>query len=181
MSKPGSYSAFLLGINIGPHRRVSMEALKKVCTTMGFTNVRTVLASGNVVFDAPAQPLAVLEGALEAQLQQTFGFDIGVIARPGADLQQMVAASPFNDIPPAKDTHCLVTFYTNPPQAPLSTGLMQGRNGRSFRILSISYGAVFSVTEQGTSTPDVMAELTKILGKKITTRNWRTLERLAQC
>lgn len=55
MSKSTSdtYAAFLLGINIGPHKRVPMSELKKMCERMGFENVRTLLASGNVVFDAP--------------------------------------------------------------------------------------------------------------------------------
>ena len=55
-----SYAALLLGINIGPHKRMPMGELKKMCECMGFANVRTLLASGNVIFDAPARSTETL-------------------------------------------------------------------------------------------------------------------------
>jgi uncharacterized protein (DUF1697 family) len=94
MSKSNTYVAFLLGINIGPHKRVAMGELKKMCERMGFSNVRTLLASGNVIFDAPGKSVDVLVSVLEAQLKKTFGFDVGVIVRTMVDIQKMIDVNP---------------------------------------------------------------------------------------
>ena len=50
------YAAFLRGINVGGHKTVPMEGLKKTFASLGFQNVKTLLASGNILFDAPRQP-----------------------------------------------------------------------------------------------------------------------------
>ena len=44
------YAAFLRGINVGGNNIIKMEELKKVFESMGFLNVKTILASGNVLF-----------------------------------------------------------------------------------------------------------------------------------
>ena len=52
---PSAIIAFLRGINVGGHKKVPMAALKKAFEAMGFRDVRTVLASGNVIFEAPGK------------------------------------------------------------------------------------------------------------------------------
>lgn len=173
-----TYVAFLLGINIGPHKRVPMSELKKICERMGFENVRILLASGNVVFDAPKKSTDTIARELEAQLKKTFGFEVGVIVCTIADIQKMIDANPFKKIDATKNIR-YVTFYTEQPKEKIPTGKIQDKKGNLFSILSVSNNAVFSVKELGTS-PDLMNVLGNMLGKKITTRNWNTIEKLIQ-
>lgn len=176
-----TYAAFLLGINIGPHKRVSMGELKKMCERMGFENVRTLLASGNVVFDAQKKNTSELAYELETKLKKKFGFEVCVIVRTMADIQKMIDVNPFKKINVTRNTLRYVTFYTEQPREKVPTGQIQDKKGNPFRILSVSDDAVFSVRELGaSSTPDMMTVLGKILGKKITTRNWNTIEKLVQ-
>jgi uncharacterized protein (DUF1697 family) len=179
MSNSTTYAAFLLGINIGPHKRVPMGELKKMCERMGFSNVRTLLASGNVVFGAPKKNADTLARDLEAQLKETFGFEVGVIVCTMADIQKMIDANPFKKIKETKNAIRYVTFYTAQPKEKIPTGEIRDKKGSPFRILSVSDSAVFSVRELGVfDTPDIMSVLGKMLGKKITTRNWNTIEKL---
>lgn len=179
-STSNTYAAFLLGINIGSHKRVAMSELKKMCERMGFENVHTLLASGNVVFEAPKKSVDTLAHELEMQLKKTFGFEVGVIVRTIADIQKMIDATPFKNIDATKHIRYVI-FYTEQPKEKILAGKIQDKKGNSFRILSVSDNAVFSARElDASATPDIMSVLGKMLGKKITTRNWNTIEKLIQ-
>ena len=74
-----SYAAFLRGINVGGHKTVPMEKLKKAFEALRFKNVQTLLASGNVVFETQALSTAALEQMIEEKLKKIFGHEIGVL------------------------------------------------------------------------------------------------------
>ncbi|MGH8103125.1 MAG: DUF1697 domain-containing protein, partial [bacterium] len=59
-SRTSKYVAFLRGINVGGHKPVRMEDLRKALGSLGFKNVRTILASGNVIFHTSWQPADAL-------------------------------------------------------------------------------------------------------------------------
>jgi uncharacterized protein (DUF1697 family) len=86
------YAAFLRGVNLGK-RTVKSAELKAAFEAMGFTEVKTLLASGNVLFDAKASK--GLKGKIEAGLKEAFGFDVPVVLRSLDELKAMVAANPF--------------------------------------------------------------------------------------
>lgn len=175
------YVAFLLGINVGT-RVVKMAELKALMEKLGYTDVRTVVASGNVRFGAglPAQAgkatPAALEKKLEAAYEKKFGFKISVIVRTVGELEKMYKAAPFKKVKVTKNTRRYVTFLADKPKAPLKAGKVAD----GYRILKVTPGEVFSVLELNPKmvTPDVMKLLGVAYGKRITTRNWNTIEKL---
>ena len=92
------YAAFLRGINVGGKRSIKMAELRTAFAAQGSTNVKTVLASGNVLFDTAEMDAAVLCEAIEQHLKQEFGHKIFVLLRTVAELQCLVAANPFKEI-----------------------------------------------------------------------------------
>lgn len=176
----GKYAAFLLGVNIGPHKRVPMKDLRDMFECMGFGNVRTLLASGNVLFDSPGKNAAALAGELEEQLKKTFGFEVGVIVRPIADIKKMIDADPFKKVRVTKDVRLYVTFYTGEPQKKIALPYKaEDEEGGVFRIVNVSGNVVYSVVTLGESgTTEAMNILKKLFGRKITTRNWNTVKKL---
>ena len=74
--------ALLRAINVG-RRRVKMDALRDAFTDLGLTQVATVLASGNVVFDHEGDDLAALEARLTHHLGSTLGFEVPTMLRSG--------------------------------------------------------------------------------------------------
>jgi uncharacterized protein (DUF1697 family) len=86
------YAAFLRGVNLGK-RTVKSAELKAAFEAMGFTEVKTLLASGNVLFDAKTSK--GLKAKIEAGLKEQFGFDVPIVLRSLDELKAMVKANPF--------------------------------------------------------------------------------------
>lgn len=78
------YVAFLRAINVGGHI-VKMDQLKKLFEKMGFTNVETFIASGNVIFDAKNAS----EAKIEAALQDALGYEVRTFLRTPAQLARI--------------------------------------------------------------------------------------------
>jgi uncharacterized protein (DUF1697 family) len=170
------YVAFLLGINLGT-RSIKMADLKALMEKEGYKNVRTVIASGNVVFDAPKQKPGSLSMRLETVYEKKFGFKIGVIVRTMGEIEKMLSAKPFKSVKVTKDIRRYVTF--------LSETAPKGERARSvvsaFKILKVSPYEVYTVLDLSlvAKTPDVMKYLGATFGKKTTMRNWNTIEKIA--
>lgn len=147
------YVALIRGV--GPENpNMHGEKLKAFFETLGFTNVTTLLSSGNVIFESDTTNNKALETHIEENLPKLFGFSRATIVRSYTELKKMVAADPFKaaeDIPTARLN---VTF------------LKKG-------------GEVFSTIDTVTvGTVKVMASLEKEHGKDITTRTWKTVGRI---
>lgn len=71
--------AFLRGINVGGHNQLKMEDLRREFAAWGFQNVKTLLASGNVIFDAQDTDPDALSAILRKRINETFGKEISVI------------------------------------------------------------------------------------------------------
>ena len=72
-----------------------MDALRGLCEPLGLANPRTLLQSGNLVFESSAKDMAKLAKRIEQALEQTFGFHSDVILRTAAEMRQVVEANPF--------------------------------------------------------------------------------------
>lgn len=113
MADTARWIALLRGINIS-NRRVRMEALREAFEDLGFADVSTFIASGNVVFQADGERDG-LRARIEPHLEKLLGFPAPVYLRTPAELRRLVARRPFGDVP---DKQVQVAFL----QAPLSAG-----------------------------------------------------------
>jgi uncharacterized protein (DUF1697 family) len=178
MSAPAAtnaYVAFLRGINVGGNRKIEMADLRRVLAEAGFTKIKTILASGNVLFETSETDVNSLQRAIEENLQRAFTHNISVILRSREQIQALVEANPFQGIEVTPQTRLYVTFL---PEAPYKTvPLHDIATERNFQILKVDHGEVISVLtlmpEFGTV--DSMEIIEKEFGKKVTTRNWNTI------
>ena len=90
------YAAFLRGVNLGPHRRVSSADLKRAFAGMGFEDVGTFRASGNVVFDGASGPANKLKARVEEGLLEAIGFEIIVFLRSADEVRAIAEHKPFD-------------------------------------------------------------------------------------
>lgn len=88
------YVAFLRAINVGGHT-VKMDHLRTLFLDMGFSNVETFIASGNVIFDSPSRAPGVLERKIEAGLFEDLGYKVATFIRSTNELAQMNEYQPF--------------------------------------------------------------------------------------
>src|SRR5690554_5405611 len=137
--------AFLRGINVGGHHKVPMAELKSTLASMGFSEIKTLLNSGNVVFETNPTEITALEEQMADVLEKNFGFPIPVLVKKLEDIQRLVAKKPFNDIDVHKDIRLYVTFLKNTPKDSLN--LPWNSPDRSYQILSSDDKMLLSVLD----------------------------------
>jgi uncharacterized protein (DUF1697 family) len=89
-----TYVALLRGINVGGKNKIKMADLKACMEALGFQDVRTYIQSGNVIFRTGERSRARLIKQIEAALAETFGYDLPVVVRSAAEMQEIVAKAP---------------------------------------------------------------------------------------
>jgi uncharacterized protein (DUF1697 family) len=113
------WAAMLRGINLGKRQLKSAE-LKQVIENMGFTQVKTIVASGNVVFEAGDATAEQLEQDIHAALEKATGLKSDVFVRNRADLETLVTDNPYPEVARDRPSQLVVTFHRDPvPQEPL--------------------------------------------------------------
>lgn len=155
-----------------------MAELKKLFESMGFQGVRTILNSGNVLFQAGGAPTKTLGDKIEKEIEKAFGHKVAVILRTIPEIQEIADSDPFKKVKVTPDTRLYITFLSDQPAANLK--LPYEASQKDFKILSIQDGAVFSVVtlKPNRGTTEAMADLEKQFGKRITTRNWNTITKM---
>ena len=172
------YVAFLRGINVGGHHKVPMADLKETFKEMGLNPIKTVLNSGNILFEAGDESTEALEKSIEIQLEKSFGFSIPTVIRTQVNIQDIIATDPFKDIPVHKDIRLYVTFIKNPITKPFDFPKVS--DDGYFKIIGLGDKVVYSVLDVSkVKTTNAMEVLGKMFGKNITTRNWNTLLKIA--
>jgi uncharacterized protein (DUF1697 family) len=167
------YAAFLRGVM---PVNATMPDLKRAFETAGFTEVTTLLSSGNVVFTVPAASSASLERRAEAAMTKRLGHAFLTIVRPVARLRKLIAADPYSRFEIAPDAKRIVTFLRKIPSTMPTLPLE--RDGVS--ILAAQGTEVFSAYRPNPKGPVFMTLLQKTFGNEQTTRTWQTVQRVAR-
>jgi uncharacterized protein (DUF1697 family) len=153
---------------------VKMDVLKRAFEELGFENVQTVLATGNVVFEAEAVDVA----SIEEKLEQACGFAVPTIIRTMAEVRAIAGLKPFKDIVVSVGTRLYVTFLYESTKKPLR--ISPEIKKEDFEIIAQTSGEVFSVLslQHTFRTTNAMKILGDMYGKNITTRSWNTVYRI---
>jgi uncharacterized protein (DUF1697 family) len=167
---PKRYAAFLRGVS---PMNAKMPELKRCFEAAGFTDVKTLLSSGNVVFSARATPEASLERKIEAALKKRLGNAFLTIVRSVDALRAILASDPYGPLP--ADAKRVVTFLRDPPRAKPELPIeLDGA-----RILRVEGREAFSAYVPGLHGPVFMTLIEKTFGKDVTTRTWDTVKKAA--
>ncbi len=170
------YAAFLRAVNVGG-RTVRMGELAQRITALGYANVSTFIASGNVLLDAPGKNPDTIARHLERELVKWLGFPVATMVRPFAHLETMVKANPFKGVRRARDSKLYVTFlWEEPLVAPKLPIVSPGEGMKVFRVIEREAYS-FSIRVEGKfGAPNIE----KALGVPATTRNWNTILRMTK-
>jgi len=167
------YAAFLRGV--GP-MNAKMPQLKKAFEAAGFTDVKTVRSSGNVVFSAPAAPEAALERKAEAAMKKHLGSPFLTIVRRIDALQKILASDPYQRFRLESGAQRVVTFVRGKPRGRLRLPLeLDGA-----RILRIEDGEVFTAYVPSPRGAVFMGLIERTFGKEVTTRTWDTVRTVVE-
>jgi uncharacterized protein (DUF1697 family) len=109
------YVALLRAINVGGHT-VKMDHLRSLFEALGFANVETFIASGNVIFDSKSSNPKALERKIEKHLLVSLGYEVATFLRATSELKAVAAYKPFSDSELNKQGHTLyIGFVANSP------------------------------------------------------------------
>jgi uncharacterized protein (DUF1697 family) len=164
----GSFVALLRAVNVGGTGKLPMSDLKALCEEIGFTAVRTYIASGNVVF-ASRKSEAAIKSALEKRLATHAGKPLGVMVRNAADMAQVLADNPFPKLAPNRTM--AIFLDRAPPKDALS-----GIRGRKDELIELGHREIYVHYGDGMGKSKLVIPAAK-LG---TARNMNTVAVLAR-
>ena len=169
------YIALLRGINVGKAKRVAMADLRALMEGLGHVNVRTLLNSGNAVFDATSGTPAGHAAALKAAILAGAGVDCEVIVKTAAELAAAIAEHPLRA--QADDAARLLVMFTQ-DAAPLAALAALEGDDWAPEAFAVSAHAAWLWCADGV----IESRISKAVGKRLktsgTARNWATVEKL---
>jgi uncharacterized protein (DUF1697 family) len=170
--------SLLRGVNLGAHRRLKMDDLRKVYDSLGLQNVQTLLQSGNVVFTT-TKPVTRLAERIEDTIEKTFGFHSDVILRTTAELREVIAKNPFAKRPGMEPSKFLVWFLAGDPGPEAREKVLQIKTDPE--ELRIADRELYIYYTAGMARPKIpMALIERTLKTVGTGRNWNTVTKLLE-
>lgn len=173
--RQGRQVALLRGINVGRAKRVAMADLRALVESLGYTDVRTLLNSGNVVFTAPGVAPGDAAARIEEALPERVGFSARVTVLTAAELAAAVAENPLLEV--ANDpTRLFVAVLTNQADRRRLEPLLQ--QDWAPEVLALGTRVAFIWCPEGLLAGQLPEAVGKALGDAVTTRNWATVTKL---
>jgi uncharacterized protein (DUF1697 family) len=171
-----AYAVLLRGVNVGKGNRLPMAEFRALLEELGFSDVRTLLNSGNAVFTTPrARKPELIAKAIYDALAERFGFAVDVVVKSKEELDQIVDG---NVLAAGCDdpSRLLVVFTQNlsllPPLAALASLAAEGER------LLVRPQAAYLHCAQGILESKIGNALVGKTGRGLTTRNWATVLKL---
>ncbi len=134
-----TWIALLRAVNVGGTGKLPMAELRAMCQVAGFKDVRSYIASGNVVLTGMSLEKQV-QSTLEGMLEKYAGKPVGVLVRTGAEMAEVLAANPFPDAAPNRT----VAIFLNTPPPTDALAAIRGRSNEDIalgkREIYVHYG-----------------------------------------
>ena len=173
-----TYVAMLRAVNIGQHQRVGMAELRKFTEGLGYARVRTLLASGNLVFDGPLIPGPRVERRLEEGAERELGLRTPFLVRTAAEVADCIRHNPLPKAAAEDPGHLVVVFLRNEPAPAAWSSLAAAIRGPEVVRGWGKHAFIHYAGGIGTSRL-TGAVIDRNLGTIGTGRNWNTVGKLA--
>lgn len=166
--------ALFRGLNVGNAKRVAMADLRALFERLGFTNVRTLLNSGNVVYSTDV-PAAEAKRRIEHGIETELGVSSLATIVTGAELDQILADPPLAEIATNPSRH-QIAFLADASNAGKLEPLLK-KDWGSERI-TIGRRVAYLWCPDGLATSELMEAVGRALGKGVTVRTWGTCQKI---
>jgi uncharacterized protein (DUF1697 family) len=172
-----TWIALLRAVNVAGHAPIKMADLRHLAAELGLTEPRTLLQSGNLVFEGKGRA-ETLEQTLEQALEQRLGLRTEVFVRGAADWAGAIARNPFLEEAKSDPSHLVLLPLKQAPDAAAVAALQAGITGRE-QVRADGRHAYISYPDGIGRSKLTMAAIEKKLGSRGTGRNWNTVLKLA--
>ena len=172
------FIALLRAVNVGGRKPLMMAELRHLLTELGFINARSLLQSGNLVFQSNARKGTDLEDFLEVEAAERIDLHTDFLVRTGEEWKWIVANNPFQDEAKRDPAHLVVMFLKRTPSAQQVEALQSSITGPE--IVRFDGRQAYIVYPAGIGRSRLTNTLIeKKLGTRGTARNWNTVLKLA--
>ncbi|MBI3156976.1 MAG: DUF1697 domain-containing protein [Burkholderiales bacterium] len=166
------FAVLLRGVNVGKGNRVPMAEFKVLLEQMGYTDVKTLLNSGNAVFSSSARSDAKLSAAVAAEVERKFGVSTPVIVKSAAEVALVINEAPMTP-PDGEQSRFLVAFGQDEQALQALSPLL--RLAGDTEHLVITRHAAYLHSSGGLLESKIGEALLGKAGRGVTTRNWATV------
>jgi uncharacterized protein (DUF1697 family) len=173
---PQRYVAFLRAINVGG-RTVKMDHLRELFSALKLRNVETFIASGNVLFDAPASDVGALEAKIEKHLEKALGYDVPTFLRTPEELRALAEHDAFPDSTGKEHARYVGFLKAKPPAAALASLAALGDPQHLFQVIDREVHWLARVSMADSKISNISFD--KALKMPVTFRNITTIRKLA--
>ena len=170
--------ALLRAVNVGGTGKLPMAELAKLLTKLGYTEVKTILQSGNAVFTCAVKADAKLETALEAAIAKAFGLQTAVVVRSAAEWDAITGGNPFADAAANDPSHLVVMPCKSAPSAANVKALQAAIIGRE-TVQAVGKQLYITYPDGIGDSRLTSAVIERKLGVAGTARNWNTVQKIA--
>lgn len=171
-----THIAMLRGINVSGHKILKMDGLRALFAHMGFHNIQTYVQSGNVIFSTNEPPPG-LAAKIEKRILKEFGFDVPVLTKTAKEMAEIVKRNPFVKNSALDQTKLHVTILSDdPPRDALE--LLQPFAAASEQVRIVGRAVYLYCPNGYGNTKLSNTTIEKKLGRRATTRNWKTMKTL---
>jgi uncharacterized protein (DUF1697 family) len=174
-----TYIALVRAINVGGYGKLAMADLRHFFEKLGFPDARTLMQTGNVVFQAAAKATSTLETILETEAGKRLGMATTFMVRTAQEWSALMAANPFPDWAKKDPARLLLMFLKDEPPPSKRRSLQSVITGREIARVKGKLAYVTFPDGQGRS-KFTNAVLERALGTKSTGRNWNTVVKIAE-
>jgi len=170
-----TYIALFRGINVGGNNIIPMKDLVKIFEGMGFTDVKTYIQSGNVVFKSDPINTKPISKEISGKILKKFGFEPRVILLEKDEFKKIADKSPFKTSE-GKTLH--IFFLESEPRNPDLKALNEVKSStEEFKLLK---NVFYLYAPDGIGRSKLAAGVEKKLGVTATGRNWNTISKLIE-
>jgi uncharacterized protein (DUF1697 family) len=171
------FIAFLRAINVGG-RNVTMKELCAIFEALGFEEVETFIASGNVIFTAPSKNIRTLEQKIEKQLLRSLGYEVKTFLRTTSEIAAVARYKPFNPSQLSSAAALNIAFLADPINAAAAKSVMALKTEvDDFQVHGREVYWLCQTKQSDSKFSNTRFE--KVLGVRATWRNVNTVVRLA--
>ena len=168
------YICFLRGVNVGGNKLLKMDALRTLCGSIGLSDAKTYLQSGNVVFRSSTKPEQLIK-KIEEGIRRSTGFEAKVILRSPDELRDAIAANPFEG--EREGNRLLIAFLDGALSGEAKAALLKLKTDSE--ELHFAGRELYLYFHAGMADSKLASALTpKKLGVNVTARNWNTVNAL---
>jgi uncharacterized protein (DUF1697 family) len=169
----------LRAINLGAHNKIRMADLKAMLERLGFDEPRTLLLSGNIVFNSAITPVERIERLLEAASTRHLGVTTDYFVRTAKEWQAMIAANPFPREAKTDPARLLMMTLRSAPSPAQVKALQESIAGDEL-VKAEGRHAYFVYPDGVGRSKLTIQKIEKALGTRGTARNWNTVLKLGE-